>query len=72
MAARTAAASTMPMTPAPSGAMASSSDPILRLAETRLLQNGTGLDSNRAEASALPSMSNEAVALHISKGKGKG
>ena len=72
MAARTAAASTMPTTPAPSGAMASSSDPIPRLAETRPLQDGTGPDGNGAEASALPSTSNEAVTLHIGKGKCKG
>ena len=52
--------------------MASSSDPIPRLAPTGPQQDGNGTDDNGAGASALPGTSNEAAAQHIGKGKGKG
>ena len=74
MAARTAA-STLPAPPAPasSGTMATSSESIPRLADTRPQQDAISTNGSGTEAAALPSTSNEAAALHIGKaGKGKG
>ena len=60
------------LAPPPTGTMATSNDHIPRLADPRPQQDGNGTDGNGAGAPALPGTSNEAAALHIGKGKGKG